>query len=326
MDEKHLFKVLETASREAEKKDRRIDIYIGAMKRFLQHSDEWSPEHAKVFEEMLKETHGARFFRALFLSACVLIVVATASFIGYKVITSDKMKADNALLELARSATLPLKLINLEEADDFVSVKITPEFQDLPEDQEKKLRTIIDKFPSLGRHYFLGRNKELCAALLGGTSPTWQIYPKPGKETEALGKLELVTKVGKIQPLEKMETSIAARQQFTLNTPVQYLCGSEGMDFYIKISRYDKDIERWQVCFLEGNPDEGKWSQEFYHPKTNDGLIGNEPLIVYKDDWKSVYIVSLGIGKPGADEPIQERVDYAWFLRSYAMRVGFRDY
>ncbi len=304
-----------------DKNEKNADKYIREIQDFLMSSSggQWDDRHRKVFQMMESRFKIARIYGMILFGVIILIVLGAGYFIFEKLRTSNVQEVNTALVDLARSSTLPLELIQKDQNADFLNVRVHNYFEDLNPEQKNKVEKLIEEFPSLGRAYGLGTNKLLNAKLESSNKNAVEasLLIAPGEGGTILGKLDLASAVGVIWPATGVN-SIDARQQFLLDHPIEYESGATGFGLFLEITEYNRSRNKWTVRFREGS---GGWSRDFFITKTLEGDINEPTFLVYEEGWSAVYSVTMGIGKYGQSD--DGEVDYAWFVRSFARKLSF---
>ena len=292
--------------------EKEADKYLMGIQAFLKESSgkKWTPQHEAVFALLQKRIVDSSFYKKLFMSVSAVLLLAALFFGGRFSFSWEDYMSQSALLQMAKSSTLPLKLEQLDPEKKFLTVKIAEDFADFDEGQRVELTGLVKKFPTLGRHYSLGENARLTPQLLPASR---ELLVREPAGLTPLGKIDLVESSGAIWPSTGIN-ALLARQQFKLGEPVQYRKDGQPIDFYLAVMGIEKDT--WEVRFSENGT---LWSRSYYLQKTNRGDIEEPPYLVLEEGWQGMHVVALGIGRYGEEEG----EGYAWQVKSFVRTVGF---
>ncbi len=311
-------------------------------------------DYDALIQSSLSRIEDARKFRKYLLYLIVLAVISSLLFSGYRLVRNDKIAEDNAIIDLARNSTLPLRVADLGSDNDWINVTISKQLSDISEKQRVAIIRLTESLPSLGRIYEMGDTTNLSAFFSGdddesvrlvlqtkGTIVAESLREDNLNVTESsqanrgqlatedgnvsLGFLDIRSRMAEIAPISGTADSRSARQQFPLGLDIEYLddnAGS-GIGFFVRVS-LSSDQSRWQFQFgeeaksNERNNDVIHRSKIYSTRRDSSDLL---ELMLYNRELSAIY--SVKINSPRFGENPDSGQQYAWNLRSVVRRLRF---
>ena len=345
-----LFKLLKYSDQEARSDSSRIQELLEKIP-----ERERGDDYDALIQSTLSRIEDARKFRKYLLYLIVLVVIGSLCFSGYRIFRNDKIAEDNAIIDLARNSTLPLRVADLGSNNDWVNVTISEQLSDISEEQRDAVIRLTESLPSLGRIYEMGNATNLSAFFSGDDDESMRLVlqtkgtivakslgeddpngtePRQANERQfgtedgnvSLGFLNIRSRTAEIAPISGRADSRSARQQFPLGLDVEYLdeIAGSGIGFFVRVS-LSSDQSRWQFQFGEEvQPSERKdnvirRSKVYSIRRDSSDLL---ELVLYNREWRAIYSVTINSPRFGED-PLS-RQKYAWNLRSVARRLRFQ--
>ena len=345
-----LFKLLKYSDEEARSDFSRIRELLEKIP-----ERERSDDYDALIQSSLSRIEDARKFRKYLLYLIVLAVISSLLFSGYRIARNDKIAEDNAIIDLARNSTLPLRVADLGSDNDWINVTISKQLSDISEKQRVAIIRLTESLPSLGRIYEMGDTTNLSAFFSGdddesvrlvlqtkGTIVAESLREDNLNVTESsqanrgqlatedghvsLGFLDIRSRMAEIAPISGQADSLIGRQQFPLGLDIEYLddnAGS-GIGFFVRVS-LSSDQSRWQFQFGEEAKSNGRnidvihRSKIYSIRKNSSGLL---ELMLYNREWSAIYSVT--INSPTFGQNPDSGQQYAWNLRSVVRRLRFQ--
>ena len=345
-----LFKLLKYSDQEARSDFSRIQELLEMIP-----ERERGDDYDALIQSTLSRIEDARKFRKYLLYLIVLVVIVSLLFSGYRMFRNDKIAEDNAIIDLARSSTLPLRVADLGSNNDWVNVTISKQLSDISEKQRAAVIRLTESLPSLGRIYEMGNTANLSAFFSGdgdesvrlvlqtkGTISAKSFREDNINSTESsqanegqfgtedgnvsLGFLDIRSRTAEIAPISGKADSRSSRQQFPLGLDVEYLddnAGS-GIGFFVRVS-LSSDQSRWQFQFgekaksSERNNNVIRRSKIYSIRRDSSDLL---ELMLYNREWSAIYSVTINSPRFGEDPDSGQQ--YAWSLRSVVRRLRFQ--
>ncbi len=345
-----LFKLLKYSDQEARSDFSRIQELLEKIPERDRGDD-----YDALIQSALSRIEDARKFRKYLLYLIVLVVIVSLLFSGYRIFQNDKIAENNAIIDLARNSTLPLRVADLGSNNDWVNVTISKQLSDISEKQRDAVIRLTESLPSLGRIYEMGNTTNLSASFSGDDDESVRLvlqakgsivakslqedYLDNAESSQSndgqfgtedgnvsLGFLDIRSRTAEIAPISGQADSRSARQQFPLGLDVEYLddnAGS-GIGFFVRVS-LSADRSRWQFQFgeevksSEQSNDVIRRSRTYSIRRDSSDLL---ELVLHNREWSAIYSVT--INSPRFGEDLDSGQKYAWNLRSVVRRFRFQ--
>ena len=345
-----LFKLLKYSDQEARSDFSRIQELLEKIP-----ERERGDDYDALIQSTLSRIEDARKFRKYLLYLIVLVVIVSLLYSGYRMFRNDKIAEDNAIIDLARNSTLPLRVADLGSNNDWVNVTISRQLSDISEKQRAAVIRLTESLPSLGRIYEMGNTTNLSAFFSGDDDESVRlvlqtkgtIVAKSFRENNlnstessqanegqfgtedgnvSLGFLDIGSRTAEIAPISGTADSRSARQQFPLGLDVEYLDDDEGsgIGFFVRVS-LSSDQSRWQFQFGEEVKSSERNNNVIRRSKIYSILRDSSDLlelVLYDREWSAIYSVTINSPRFGEDPDSGQQ--YAWNLRSVVRRLRFQ--
>ena len=301
----------------------RVDTYLEKLQKFLSTSPKWTPQHEKLFDEMIKSARTSRIQAIGAGGIAALLIVFIFVYAWFIVPLQQRrlvedLRNANLEIEFQESASdLLIKYASDSDVDEAVGV---PSRRNRLLKQANLFDVVIGRYAGgLGTGAVLRFHKPSNNGP-AQTASTWRWNVKPQNDDSIVGTLTMANKAGSID-----------LDEVYFDDPIPHRDLSEFMLRIVSVSpatwigEASNRSAQYQVTF--GVQPEGKsklvWSSSFFVRYSGKGHIKHGPFLVSSPEWSSAYVANVGIGYWGSDERRGERV--AYYVKSDAYRISLND-